>query len=71
MRAVAVSGLVVPGLRELRWRRGSASGLGDDLLEEPGCAPRLHCVESNERLRDYYREQGFTEVGRQDWTAGG
>ncbi|MDK3257722.1 hypothetical protein [Blastococcus capsensis] len=28
---------------------------------------RLDCVEANPRLRRYYREQGFAEVGRREF----
>jgi GNAT superfamily N-acetyltransferase len=41
----------------LRWVEALAVRRGVRLV-------RLDCVESNERLRAYYKNQGFTEVGR-------
>jgi GNAT superfamily N-acetyltransferase len=63
----------VHGLMIDRSRAGT--GLGAEVLSwveeraRSAGAPavRLDCVESNKRLRDYYREQGFTEVGRRDF----
>jgi GNAT superfamily N-acetyltransferase len=47
------------GARLLAWAGERASGSGRRHL-------RLDCVETNQRLRRYYREQGFREVGRAD-----
>jgi ribosomal protein S18 acetylase RimI-like enzyme len=64
VRAVYVHGLMID-------RDCAGSGLGARLLEwaaaagaETGAtAVRLDCVETNDRLRRYYRDQGFREVG--------
>ena len=66
--ALYVHGLVIDrgyagtglGAGLLRWAAGHARELGADLL-------RLDCVASNQRLHDYYRGQGFREVGRRDF----
>lgn len=63
--ALYVHGLVIardePGVRLgaelLRWVEDLAVSAGTQLV-------RLDCVESNERLRAYYKDQGFIEVGR-------
>jgi ribosomal protein S18 acetylase RimI-like enzyme len=63
-----VHGLVVdpalapPGLGAalLAWAEEQVAARGRRLL-------RLDCVEGNGRLRRYYRERGFTEVGRRDF----
>ena len=63
--AAYVHGLMVPrkhagrglGTALLWWAEGQAR-----LRNAP--ALRLDCVESNTRLRAYYQELGFTEVGR-------
>ncbi|MGY2064916.1 GNAT family N-acetyltransferase [Blastococcus sp. SYSU DS0619] len=48
----------------LSWAEEQVAGAGRAHL-------RLDCVEANARLRDYYRDQGFREVGRRgfhsDW----
>jgi GNAT superfamily N-acetyltransferase len=45
------------GAQLLRWAEAMAIGRGAQWV-------RLDCVESNTRLRAYYKRQGFTEVGR-------
>ena len=47
------------GGRLLEWAEQQALGAGRAFL-------RLDCVETNVRLRRYYCEQGFREVGRRD-----
>jgi GNAT superfamily N-acetyltransferase len=56
-RAVAGGGV---GAALLRWAEAQAREAGAPSL-------RLGCVESNARLRAYYAEQGFAEVGRRDF----
>lgn len=68
--------LYVHGLAVDRSLRGA--GLGGRLLGWAGTRAarsgrshlRLDCVETNQRLRRYYREQGFQEVGRSDRDGG-
>jgi GNAT superfamily N-acetyltransferase len=48
------------GASMLAWAHGQALAAGAGFL-------RLDCVESNQRLRDYYAGQGFTVVGRHDF----
>jgi GNAT superfamily N-acetyltransferase len=48
------------GTSMLAWAHGHALAAGAAFL-------RLDCVESNQRLRDYYGAQGFTDVGRHDF----
>lgn len=63
--ALYVHGLVIArdeagaglGSALLRWVEALAVSCGVRLV-------RLDCVESNERLRAYYKSQGFVEVGR-------
>jgi GNAT superfamily N-acetyltransferase len=63
--ALYVHGLVIA-------REEAGAGLGAALLQWVEALAlrrgvrlvRLDCVESNERLRAYYKKQGFTEVGR-------
>lgn len=66
-----VHGLVVS-------RESVGQGLGAQLLQWAGRTAlaadryllRLDCVESNLRLRRYYLDQGFREVGRRDLDSG-
>ena len=72
--AVYVHGLMVH-------RAAAGEGVGARLLDWAGeqgrdrgaAVLRLDCVESNTRLRAYYRARGFVEVGRHDpphpWSA--
>jgi ribosomal protein S18 acetylase RimI-like enzyme len=68
--------LYVHGLAVDRSLRGA--GLGSRLLDWAGTRAaragrshlRLDCVETNARLRAYYRGQGFREVGRSDRDGG-
>ena len=63
----------VHGLMVARWQAGQ--GLGSALLgwaeQEARTASvpalRLDCVETNLALRTYYKQRGFTEVGRRDF----
>ncbi|TYP86000.1 GNAT family N-acetyltransferase [Blastococcus xanthinilyticus] len=69
--AAYVHGLVVDpahagagiGAALLAWAAATAAGAGRSRL-------RLDCVESNPRLRRYYRDRGFTEVGRRVFDSG-
>ncbi|MEU6128505.1 GNAT family N-acetyltransferase [Saccharopolyspora sp. NPDC047091] len=69
--AVYVHGLMVS-------RRKAGHGLGSSLLRWAGDRGRasrarflrLDCGESNEVLRAFYRDLGFREVGRRDFTDG-
>ncbi|MGZ4658156.1 MAG: GNAT family N-acetyltransferase [Blastococcus sp.] len=56
-RAHAGTGL---GRHLLSWAGGRARDRGRPFL-------RLDCVQTNERLRDYYRALGFREVGRREF----
>ncbi|MGZ4546910.1 MAG: GNAT family N-acetyltransferase [Blastococcus sp.] len=56
-RARAGTGL---GRHLLSWAGGRARDRGRPFL-------RLDCVQTNERLRDYYRALGFREVGRREF----
>jgi len=68
MRAAYVHGLVIDrrcagrglGAELLRWVEVQARKAGVPVL-------RLDCVESNSRLRRYYTDLGFSEVGRRDF----
>lgn len=59
-RAAAGRGL---GEAMLRWAAERSAAEGAELL-------RLDCGESNAALRAYYRDRGFTEVGRKDFDHG-
>ena len=58
-------------------REHAGEGLGGQLLDwaerrtlQTGrTLLRLDCVEGNERLRRYYRDRGFREVGRKEFEA--
>lgn len=67
-RAAYVHGLVIDrryagrglGAELVRWAEGQAGRADVAVL-------RLDCVESNSRLRRYYADLGFREVGRRDF----